>query len=388
MISKARVLGVTAVQGAITLGWVLYALYLPQLLTELGLAPEWAGLLLTIEHGLEVVIEPLVGRLSDRSQRKLGTRYPWIVVGSLATATLLMGFPAVVVWGQAVPMLLIGVAIAWASAMAVFRSPVMSLLATAAPRPQLPLAASALTLVQQLIGALRFTVYGVILSWGPGFAFGVGSVVLLGAIAFLRWAIPPQPDQPQPVEPSPTALTPLNIALIVAVGLTLSVGLRFIFATIPMVVALGFSPEQKAMGSLAFSLTLAIAALPVGYLATRWGNGVTMVGGAGVAALGLVIMLGNPQPLIVILGVAIVAIPLSGVLNGAIPFVLNLVPATDKGFGLGLYFGALGGGFSFFDLVFKALEPVATVQGTGGAIALLCVAGLIGYSQRQAAPQA
>ncbi len=63
-------------QGAITLAWVIYALYLPQLLTSVGLTKDLASLLLILEHCLEAGIEPLVGHLSDLSQQRLGSRFP------------------------------------------------------------------------------------------------------------------------------------------------------------------------------------------------------------------------------------------------------------------------------------------------------------------------
>ncbi|MEA5420576.1 MFS transporter [Spirulina sp. CCNP1310] len=381
-ISTWRVLGVAGVQAAITLGWVLYALYLPQLLESLGLAAEWAARLLLIEHGLEMIIEPIVGRMSDRAQRNLGTRYPWIVAGALGAATCFIGFPLVVLWGGVAPWLLIVVALAWASAMAVFRSPVMSLLATAAPPLQLPLAAGALTLAQQVIGALRFTAFGLILSLGPGFAFTLGSVVLLGAIAFLRWAIPPQPDaSPDEIEPSPHTLQPLQIVLIIGLALSLACSVRFSFGTLGPALGAVFTPDQKNLGMTAFGFTIALAALPVGYLATRWGNGVTMMRGAIAVALGLLALAFLPQGAVVVIALGAVGVALSGVLNGAVPFVLNLVPGEEKGFGLGIYFGALGGGFNFFSILTQSLGTTAQVQGIAGAIALSLLAVCVGMSQ-------
>lgn len=381
-ISTWRVLGVAGVQAAITLGWVLYALYLPQLLESLGLAAEWAATLLLIEHGLEMVIEPVVGRMSDRAQRNLGTRYPWIVAGALGAATCFIGFPLVVLWGGFAPWLLIVVALAWAAAMAVFRSPVMSLLATAAPPLQLPIAASALTLAQQLIGALRFTAFGLILSLGPGFAFTLGSVVLLGAIAFLRWAIPPQPDAPRdPLEDSPHPLQIQQILLIIGLALTLACSVRFSFGTLGPALGAIFTPDQKNLGMMAFGFTIALAALPVGYLATYWGNSVTMMRGAIAVALGLLTLAFLPQGAIMIITLGLVGVALSGVLNGAVPFVLNLVPGEDKGFGLGIYFGALGGGFNFFGILTQSLGTTAMVQGIAGAIALSLLAVCVGISQ-------
>ncbi len=67
------VCGLAAMQGAITLTWLIYNLYLPQLIVQLGLTKQLAEGLLIIENALAVVMEPLMGGLSDRAKRWVGT---------------------------------------------------------------------------------------------------------------------------------------------------------------------------------------------------------------------------------------------------------------------------------------------------------------------------
>ncbi|TVQ55137.1 MAG: hypothetical protein EA366_11195, partial [Spirulina sp. DLM2.Bin59] len=90
--------------------------------------------------------------------------------------------------------------------------------------------------------------------------------------------------------------------------------MRFTFGTLGPTLEAVFAPEQKNLGMLAFSLTIALAALPVGHLATRWGNGVTMMRGAIAVALGLLMLAFFPQGAIVIIVLGGVGIALSGVL--------------------------------------------------------------------------
>jgi len=47
--------------GAITLTWVIYNLYLPQLLGQFGFPKQLAVGLLILENALAVVMEPLMG---------------------------------------------------------------------------------------------------------------------------------------------------------------------------------------------------------------------------------------------------------------------------------------------------------------------------------------
>ncbi|NJO20111.1 MAG: MFS transporter [Spirulinaceae cyanobacterium RM2_2_10] len=285
-----RVGGITAVQAAITLCWVIYAFYLPELLVDLGYRRELAIILLNLENLLEVAIEPLFGGLSDRTQSQLGTRLPWIGLGVVLSAALLLFLPFLTwlgspssAWRWLLPVL----AVAWAAAMAIFRSPTLVLLGRAAPTPQLPLAAAALTLVEQLVGALRFTAYTFILSLGPLFTFAIGSLALLVAAAVLRVVTPPDPPDPEPRRSLPT-LNWRAVVLFVGTGIALATALRFSLAALGQTAAQWLGDERAGLGLLVFSTLAALCALPAGKLATRTGN--TRAMAAGAVATGLLIL--------------------------------------------------------------------------------------------------
>ncbi|MFH7028285.1 MAG: hypothetical protein ACHBN1_23510 [Heteroscytonema crispum UTEX LB 1556] len=73
-----QVWALAAVQGAITLAWLIYNLYMPQLLTQFGLSASLATGLVILENALAVVMEPLFGGLSDNAKRWLGSRFGFI----------------------------------------------------------------------------------------------------------------------------------------------------------------------------------------------------------------------------------------------------------------------------------------------------------------------
>jgi len=385
-----RVGGITAVQGAITLAWVIYAFYLPELLVDLGFQRELALVLLNIEHILEVAIEPTFGSLSDRAQRRLGTRLPWIGLGVILAAVLLLLLPAIALLGSPGSLLRAlfpALAVAWAAAMATFRSPTVVLLDRAAPPPQLPLAAACLTLVQQLVGALRFTAYAFILSLGPLLTFAIGSLVLLAAAGVLRWVTPPEPPEPEPSQPLP-GLNARAVVLFVGTAIALGWALRFSLAALGQTSVQWLGEDLGGWGMLGFSVLAALAALPAGKLASWWGNARAMAAGAAATGLLLLAVCFAPSSLLA----AIAAVPLSFAfsltLNSSVPFVLNLVPLERAGLGLGAYFGAFGGGLSFFDLFWTHItaQPERAV---GGAIAFVAASALVALSLRlPAAPSA
>ncbi|WP_204106371.1 MULTISPECIES: hypothetical protein [Spirulina sp. CCY15215] len=383
-----RVGGITAVQGAITLTWVIYALYLPQLLEQLGFAKEFALVLLTIEHALEAIIEPISGGLSDRFQRFMGTRFPFIAGGVILASAFFIGIPAIAIFGESsaiVKSIFPFVVVAWASAMAVFRSPAVVLLGKTAPPLELPLAASCLTLIQQLVGALRFTAYGFILGLGPAFAFTIGSVALLGGAACLRFVTPP--DLPQPVESPANAeisadekITLPTVFLIVGTGVGIAWGLRFLFATLGPVYG-SFLAENAGWGMTGFSLGMAILALPAGKLAVKLGNSRGMLVGIGgaIAMLGIVTFI--PSGFVVAIASVLLAFCFSLVLNGMVPYVLGLVSSRRSGLGVGFFFGGFSAAMSFFDGIFVAVKGIPAT-GIRGAIALAFAGTLIALSLR------
>ena len=71
-----QVLGLASVQGAITLAWIIYGAYLPALLLELGLPLSMGLKLLIIESALAVLMEPVMGGLSDRSYSGWAVGFP------------------------------------------------------------------------------------------------------------------------------------------------------------------------------------------------------------------------------------------------------------------------------------------------------------------------
>ncbi|MEM9157311.1 MAG: MFS transporter, partial [Cyanobacteria bacterium P01_F01_bin.33] len=88
-----QVWGLAAIQGAISLTWVIYNLYLPGLLQQLGFAASVAAALLLIENILAAVMEPLMGSLSDRVQRFVTTSFPFITAGMVAASICFLVIP-------------------------------------------------------------------------------------------------------------------------------------------------------------------------------------------------------------------------------------------------------------------------------------------------------
>ncbi|MFQ4135134.1 MFS transporter [Nodosilinea sp. PGN35] len=375
--------GLALMQGAITLLWVIYNLYLVELLTRLGFSQGLAVGLLVVENLLAMVVEPLMGTFSDQMQHKIGTRLPLVSLGVVLAAGLFVVIPTTLVWGQGalrwgLPLLLV----AWALAMAVFRSPALSLLGRYAMGTQLPQAASILTLVGGVSGAMGPLAGQFILGMGPFVAFALGSVVLLVATLALRWAGPRGPIDSAPgdgaaANPTSIPLPWASLGLIFGTGVGVGLGFRLVMTALPATLTQRVPNANIPLVLGALFIALALTAIPAGQLARRLGNRRAMVVGLSAMACLAILVGAIASTAVGMLLAALFGAALSLVSNGTLPFALNMVPPARAGLGTGTYFsgGALaasvgGGLFSNSGL---APTVIALVAALAFLVAGLCV---------------
>ena len=223
-------------------------------------------------------------------------------------------------------------------AMTVFRSPALSLLGRYAFEADLPQAASLLTMVGGVTGAMAPLASDFILNLGPLAAFSIGTVVLLLAALVLRQVNPGKTVSSSPSSTGANAkMQWANLPWIFATGASVALGLRLLLQSFPKAVAgTGFAQPKLIM--VALFVTVALSALPCGQLATKLGNRrAMMIGFVGlVLAAGVTTVMGTA-------GVAVwvsiaIGIAFSLVANGTLPYALSMVPPTKAGLGTGLYF--------------------------------------------------
>ncbi|MEM9216081.1 MAG: MFS transporter [Cyanobacteria bacterium P01_F01_bin.150] len=384
-----RVCGLAAVQGAIALTWVIYNLYLKKLLTQYGFSPEFATALLILENLLATIMEPLMGSFSDRFQHWMGSRFPFIAVGIILASTCFIAIPTVLAFGgpSGIARWLLPIAmVLWAFTMTLFRSPALSLLGRYAFASNLPQAASILTLVGGLAGAMGPIAGDFILRMGPLFTFGLGSVILLGAGAVLRAVGPDQGISTSNNAPV-IANTPLiqsikKLALVFGTGVGSTLGFRLMMKTLPSSLPADLPETSLINGKIvigAIFITLAVTALPSGILATRLGTKRGIISGLGAMAIccgGLAIAQGQGV-FLVLLAIAL-GTCFSLVSNTTIPFALSMVSPQKAGLGTGMFFSGGAAASSLFGSVAPTLanlpNSVGALLGAGGyAIAAFCV---------------
>lgn len=339
-----RTLGLASVQGATSLLWVTYSLYLPKLLSQVGLPPWVAIVFLVLEGFIAVVLEPIAGQLSDQLKFKMSTRYPFVVAAGIAAALIFLALPTIAqkqsassIALEAFPIVgwLFGAAImAWAITMSLFRSPILALLGKCAPTQDLPKAASVLVIFSTLVGAVG-TLWGSALKQLPPVTlFVISSLALLTAGFVLervypqsRWATPTL--QQERIIPSKLPIRALSTLVLMGFILT------FAIAQFKGVV----SPTSAKLPGFLWFLTLHLVSLvPCADLAKAVGNS-RLMGFAGIViAVTLTGMIQIPPAAAHLSIFALLGLAFSPVVNGIFPWILSRVPEIHAGLGIGLFF--------------------------------------------------
>jgi hypothetical protein len=370
-----KIISLAALQGAISLTWLIYNIYLPQLLVSYGFPKGLAITLLIVENALAVLLEPLMGSLSDRAFRWVSTKFGFVSLGIILSSALFILIPTALAFRDifaAITWIFPGLLILWAMAMTVFRSPAISLIGRYAYASGLPIAMSFLTLAGGLVGAVRPISQDFILGLGAPVAFTIGSLVLLGAAGLLRYFDPPNTVNPELGKPSPVAL--VDFGLILGLGLGIAWGSRSIMETITKILKLNFAQFNTNVLLTLITLAIAIFAIPAGRYAARIGTRRAMLLGVGATAIGLISMTILPMDILKAMAILLIIISLNLVVNGAIPLVLRLLPTERSGLATGLYFGGFSAGISAFSSAFNPLTKLTPSFGAiSGTIALLLV---------------
>jgi MFS family permease len=378
-----RIISLATLQGAISLAWLIYNVYLPKLLVSYGFPKELAISLLIVENAIAIILEPLMGSLSDRTFRWVSTKFGFVSLGVILSSALFILIPAAVIFQNlfaAITWIFPVLLVIWAMAMTIFRSPAISLIGRYAYASELPMAMSFLTLAAGLVSTIRPISQDFILGLGAPVAFTIGSLVLLAATGLLRYFDPPNTINPASAQPRSLAI--FDLGLIFLLGLGVAWSSRCIMETMSKILKIGFTQFNPSILLTLVTLAIALFAIPGGKYAVRVGNRRAMLIGVGAIIIGLISMAIFPINILQATAILLVIIFLNLVVNGAIPLVIGLLPPDRSGLATGLYFGGFSAGISTFSSAFNPLTKFTPSLGAMfGTIALLLVGACVWRSR-------
>lgn len=234
-----------------------------------------------------VVIQPLVGRWSDRMASPLGRRRPFILIGVPLAALFLVLIPSLGQAGRNLALPLIAAAvilfsISWNIAI----DPYQSLMVDMTAERERPLFNAVIALVS-LLGQVAIVVYATVAALKknaipPGVFYACAAVLLVSyAVVFLGVREPRSAEVEARVEEAVPWRMYLRETRVFTEAFKLLVSVFFLwsglnailpFITIFPIKIVGASKSQALLVYVAMILTAAICAYPFGRLASRYGN--------------------------------------------------------------------------------------------------------------------
>lgn len=141
-----------AVQFLFALGWIVYAIYLPQLAQQAGLDRRVVPWLLVGDQLVFLATDLIVGMASDRAARVLGRIGRAVLLATLVSTAAFLALPWLA--PQASPALFTAVGLLWATTSAALRAPPLTLLGRHVARPAQPMLIAIATLGLGIANAL------------------------------------------------------------------------------------------------------------------------------------------------------------------------------------------------------------------------------------------
>ncbi len=358
-----QVWGLTGLLAAHSLGWMAYDLYQPQLLRELGLVnlAIWLG----IGQGLlGMVVEPVVGGLSDRVLRRLGSRLPLITTGVTLAGLIFVAIALLLqVQLQAegrwlVPLLMT----VWVMAMISFRGPVVALLRQTAPLARLPRANTALTIIFGLVGALEPLLEGLFQQMGAAVTFMLGAIGLVLGAAVLYLSAPAgnlflQMQVPQQIQHSRVRVR--QLAGIFLAGLGAGLAANLLLRTLATTLQSSQPALTTGLVNAAVLLIAALSAVPLEQWLRPLGSARALLLGIGATALTLGLVALNPPGILAVGLVLVAGVEFGLIFTSQIPFALQVLPTDRTGLATGLLFGGIGAATALLSVLLLPGNPLA-----------------------------
>lgn len=212
-VMKGSGLALASVQFFFTLGWTVYATYLPELLKGAGIALTWLPWLLMADQLIFATMDIAFGVVADRvadGYRKLAHLLLWLTTVS-AGAFLLLPLLASISSG-----LLLVVLIIWVVSASVVRAPTMVLLSKRAKAAQQGRLVAGYAFGMALASALSPFLGLVLKGADPRLPFAISALTLLAAVFVLLRFSGSQPAETESDAPPPlpfNAYLPLLLVL-------------------------------------------------------------------------------------------------------------------------------------------------------------------------------
>jgi MFS family permease len=273
------------------LGWTVYAIYLPQLATAVGLSAGTVIVILMLDQAIFTVTDFAMGVAADKVSPLVGRLGHWVAAITLISCAAFVGLPFVAGSGLGVAAFFV-LLVLWAVTSSALRAPPLMLLGKYAARPAIPYLASVAMLGLGIAGAVSPYLAMHLTKQDPRLPFVIASVALVAtalALAKIERTLanqaPPKSGPPQTVDRAVPA--PVIVFALAMVIFALGFQLHFFFNSAPLFKH--FSTDISKLMPV-FWVGFSVGMFPASRITKRFG-GLPVMGAAGlVGALAIVAM--------------------------------------------------------------------------------------------------
>lgn len=264
---------------SISFTWSLYNAFVPFFLEDFIKSVTLIGFMMTIDNYFAIVIQPLVGRRSDRINTFIGKRMPFLLIGMPIAAL----FAALIPWHNSLFMLVVFM-VGMNLSMSIYRSPTIALMPDITPDYKRTQASGIINFMGGVGAILAFAGGSYLYKTHNSLPFLVTALLTLLCLAILLWVIREKRDSLSYMPSSPPTFTSFkgewNKPTLFLIG-----AIFFWFFSYQGVEALftlygknhiGLSEAQAGFSLAFFSVAFVAAAIPSGLLGRRFGKNVLL----------------------------------------------------------------------------------------------------------------
>jgi hypothetical protein len=162
-----------------TLGWTVYAIYLPRLAAQVGIAPTAVILILMLDQAIFTITDTAMGIFADKITPIVGRLGVFVASLTALSCAAFVALPFIAETGPNSQAIFITLIVIWSVTSSALRAPPLTLLGKYGARPQLPFLAALAMLGYGLAGAVSPYLGVTLRNQDPRLPFIISSMVLL-----------------------------------------------------------------------------------------------------------------------------------------------------------------------------------------------------------------
>ncbi|MEK3885364.1 SLC45 family MFS transporter [Paenibacillus sp. PL2-23] len=326
---------------SISITWALYNAFVPFFLEDYIASVGMIAFLMTLDNYFAIFLQPLIGRISDRTNTRFGRRMPFLLIGMPLAAL----FGALIPWHNGLLLLILFMVLMNLS-MSIYRSPTVALMPDITQPHQRTRANGIINFMGGVGSIIAFGAGSILYDQHKSLPFLTSSILTIACLAILlvvirekRHAISYAPADGYKLRSFRREWTKPTLFLLAAIFFWFFSyqGIEALF-TLYGKNHLGLKESEASFSLAFFSLAFVAMAIPSGLLGNRYGKKPVIMTGI----IGLILIFSSITFIDTLLGLRILLI-IGGIFWALIninsyPFIVALGPESSIGTRTGIYY--------------------------------------------------